>query len=121
MTCFLGPTGDRLDQRCCDKKTELRWVAQSSNLSAMAHSMRKSGVLGDVLEQGAHSFQAPAVYSVLEAAYESTNVMLVLLNHFIARQRNQSPILFLDVGLSRDGYHVSGLPQFDSAGSIVIC
>ena len=58
----------------------------------------------------------PAVYSVLEAPYESA--MLVLLNHFIGRDAGHSAINFLDIATSRDGFHISGLPAFDSTDYI---
>ena len=58
----------------------------------------------------------PAVYSVLEAPYESA--MLVLLNHFIGRDAGHSAINFLDIATSRDGFHNSGLPAFDSTDYI---
>ena len=51
------------------------------------------------------------MYSILEAPNES--VLLVLVNNFIARDRaTASPILLLDVGISRDGFHMSGLPPW---------
>ena len=50
------------------------------------------------------------MYRVTETPYES--VMLVMVGNFIARDASMMPVIFLDLGISRDGFHISGLPDY---------
>ena len=86
------------------------WVVQSVNISAVIRRM--AAKLPDLLNKRTNH-QHPSVYRVSETPYES--IMLVMLSHFIGRNKNWTPYIFLDIATSHDGFHISGWPEFDSA------
>ena len=85
------------------------WVVQSANISEMAGRMAVK--LPELLNKTTNH-QYPSVYHVTETPYES--VMLVMLSHFIGRNQHWTPIVFLDIATSHDGFHISGWPEFGS-------
>ena len=80
------------------------WVLPSQSLLDVALRLSKDGSIPQ--EQKQH----PAVYHVTEMPYET--VMLVMLNHFIGRLSGGNAVCYLDIAASRDGFHISGWPDF---------
>ena len=90
------------------------WMVQSSNISRAREILSAKGHLPHPLDDSSTSGynRLPSVYSAVEVAYES--VMLLLVNWFMDKNATGHTRTLLDIGISRDGFHVSGLPQLDS-------